>query len=187
MAYNFTPSPCTNYKKFVLINQVFDDAECDKILSYFVNPKVAAIRPENVVDISYRNSRVVWLHPQETNLWMYQRIETVMLEANRHHWNFQLSRIDATQLTEYSEKGHYGWHEDHGPGVHCIRKLSMVIQLTKEEEYEGGGLLLFPNDMASRSRGSAIIFPSFVTHKVEPVTKGKRMSLVTWAEGSAFI
>jgi len=187
MAYNFRPSPCTNFKRSVTLNQIFDDAECDKILTYFIDPKAAGIRPDGVIDIGARNSRVAWVYPTDDKLWMYEKITIALQEANRHHWNFQLARIDATQLTEYSEKGHYGWHEDHGEGVHCVRKLSMVIQLTPEKDYEGGGLVLFPNTRAPRTRGSAIIFPSFVTHKVEPVTKGKRMSLVTWVEGNAFI
>ena len=77
-----------------------------------------------------------------------------------------------------------------------LRKLSMTVSLTNPDEYEGGDLEFdFRNqDEASqpriceeiRPKGSVIVFPSFVWHRVKPVTKGIRHSLVCWNLGYPF-
>jgi PKHD-type hydroxylase len=71
----------------------------------------------------------------------------------------------------------------------AVRKLSISIQLTNPEEYEGGELYLYDEDkgtLMSKEQGTLIIFPSYVLHEVMPVTKGERNSLVTWVTGKQF-
>jgi PKHD-type hydroxylase len=70
-----------------------------------------------------------------------------------------------------------------------VRKLSISIQLTNPEEYEGGELYLYDDDkgtLMDKTQGTLIIFPSYVLHEVTPVTKGERNSLVTWVTGKQF-
>ena len=119
--------------------------------------------------------------------------------ANRHSFGLDAFWLYEIQLTTYhgSDADFYDWHQD------CIleqpepyqRKLSFIMQLSGSEEYEGGDLMFMPQYIpgwneqkaaAVREQGTVIIFPSFYAHKVTPVTKGTRRSLVAWVEGPAW-
>jgi len=95
----------------------------------------------------------------------------------------------ALQLLHYESKdlGFYDWHTDTGNGEAATRKISVVIPLSSPSDYEGGALMI--NNMgniikAEQERGSISLFPSYIPHKVEPVTGGHRWSLVSWIHGS---
>ena len=71
-----------------------------------------------------------------------------------------------------------------------VRKLSMSCLLTDPSEFEGGNLQVQTSDTpydVKLEKGDIVIFPSYVLHRVSPVTKGVRHSLVAWANGSAFV
>ena len=153
-----------------------------------------------------RNSDVVWLNDR----WIYNEIHPYIHQANKNAgWNFQWDWSESCQFTKYKKNQHYDWHCDSwdkvyktkGPDNGKIRKLSMTCQLSDGSEYSGGELEFdFRNydppqrDEAKHLRkateilpkGSIIVFPSFVWHKVKPVTKGTRYSLVAWHLGYPF-
>ena len=88
---------------------------------------------------------------------------------------------------------HYGWHADIGPGLLSKRKISITVQLSEPDEYEGGDMEVFkggsmkgPFDQAPRKAGCVFIFPSFMMHRVAPVTKGTRKSFVLWLGGNHY-
>ena len=108
---------------------------------------------------------------------------------NNQFWNYDLKNLFEFQLIKYDVGGNYHWHCDYGisPKRGMSRKLSMSIQLTPPEQYEGGELqvvdyanhtLMIPGDM-----GTVVVFDSKLAHKVWPVTWGQRISLVGWANG----
>lgn len=106
-------------------------------------------------------------------------------------WNYTLTGQEDTQLARYKSinKGHYDWHMDSTPPVNGIqRKLSCVILLSDPAEFEGGVLQLkhLEDKNLLDKQGTIIVFPSFIDHKVTPVTKGVRHTAVTWAIGPAF-
>ena len=80
-----------------------------------------------------------------------------------------------------------------GPGIYSTRKISYSIQLSDEDEYEGGDLVIFPDDITDeeklsfRRKGTIILFPSYRAHCVTPVTKGTRNAIVGWVHGNAFL
>ena len=154
-----------------------------------------------------RKSDLVWLD----DLWIYKEIHPFIREANeKAGWNFQWSRSESCQFTKYKLNQYYDWHtdgwdkpydrpgsDDHG----LIRKLSMTCQLTDGSEYTGGELEFdfrnYDPHMRDESKhriqckeilpkGSIIVFPSFVWHRVKPVTSGTRYSLVVWNIGNPF-
>lgn len=155
-----------------------------------------------------RKSDVVWLE----DTWIYKEIHPFIAEANRlAGWNFDWDYSEACQFTKYSKGQYYGWHCDSFPKPYNkpndkrfhgkIRKLSVTISLTDPDEYEGGNLEFdFRNQVdwennkkddikectEIRPKGSIIVFPSFVWHRVSPVTKGIRYSLVLWNVGLPF-
>ena len=138
-------------------------------------------------------------------MWLYKTIQPYVAEANKNSgWNFEWSITEQCQFTVYKKNQFYNWHQDssfrkYGKNVGSlegkIRKLSMTVLLNDPKEYEGGGFLFdltTPEDKKKNivkakeltSRGSIIVFPSFIWHKVEPITKGTRYSLVAWNCGN---
>lgn len=155
-----------------------------------------------------RKSDIVWLNEQ----WIWNTIHYYIEEANKNAgWNFDWDYSESSQFTKYkgTKKQHYGWHTDSWPEPYSmenenqnlkgkIRKLSCIVNLSEPEDYVGGNLQFDlrnnhdyednenPNIINAdfiKPRGSIIIFPSFVWHRVTPVTKGIRYSLVNWCVG----
>ena len=123
---------------------------------------------------------------------LYLKIFREIEKFNNDFFKFHLSEIvEDIQYTEYDEsyKGHYDWHLDCGNSN--TRKLSMVIQLSDPSEYEGGELQVHngesPYRTCTKEKGAMIMFPSFLQHRVTPVTKGTRRSLVLWVSGPPFV
>lgn len=169
---------------------------CDNIIR-----QASLIAPINATTFGgaqdLRRSKVRWLNRNDQNWdWLYGHIENIFKRANSS-FSFDLNYFHELQFTEYeaSYAGHYGWHEDlkwiPENDSNIQRKLSMVIQLSDPSEYQGGNLELeiphqSPDVFRLKQIGTAIVFPSFVKHRVTPVTQGKRYSLVTWYEGPPF-
>jgi len=156
-----------------------------------------------------RKSDLVWFN----DTWIYKEIHPYVHEANRRAgWNFEWDRSESCQFTKYKPGQYYDWHCDSwdkaykrknktDPDNGKIRKLSMTCQLTDGSEYSGGELEFdFRNyephqrDEAAHLRkateilpkGSIIVFPSFLWHRVKPITRGTRYSLVLWHLGYPF-
>jgi len=148
-----------------------------------------------------RNSSIVWMDDP----WIYREVHPFIHEANKiANWNFDWHYSEACQFTKYSESQHYTWHQDaflkpynkpNTPSHGMIRKLSVTISLADGDTYEGGDLEFNFNNTIddsqkfiekselSRKKGTIVVFPSFVWHRVSPVTKGTRYSLVVWNMG----
>jgi PKHD-type hydroxylase len=115
-------------------------------------------------------------------------------QCNKEFFNFDISSLhENLQYTEYDEsyQGRYDWHFDVGEGpLNCGRKLSVSIQLSDPSEYDGGDLQFSLDGdrtvIAEKDQGTMIIFPSYLRHRVTPVTRGARRSLVTWITGPPF-
>jgi PKHD-type hydroxylase len=153
-----------------------------------------------------RNSDLVWLN----DTWIYKELHPYIHKANKFAgWNYEWDRSESCQFTKYKLNQYYDWHCDshklpydkEGLEKGKIRKLSMTCQLTDGSEYEGGELEFDFRNYAPHMReeakhleqakeilpkGSIIVFPSFVWHRVKPVTKGTRYSLVMWNLGYPF-
>ena len=142
---------------------------------------------EGVLDTNTRTSHISWI-PFKKMPEMYKDIETIMKKTNGNHFGFEGMQItELAQYTEYPEGGFYDWHVDnyanceHEPPV---RKISMTCLLSPENEFEGGDLELMKEGQAVKlKQGEAAFFASFIRHRVAPVTKGVRRSLVMWFGG----
>jgi PKHD-type hydroxylase len=147
------------------------------------------------VDTTIRSSSIKWIPKTEKWSWLYTKLFNMAIEANNALWHFDLfTAIDSIQYTEYhaEEGGHYTWHQDIGPGPMSKRKVSITVQLSDSDEYEGGNLELFKGgdpeqaDKAPRGKGVVFIFPSYMMHRVTPITKGTRRSFVLWVGGTHY-
>jgi PKHD-type hydroxylase len=142
------------------------------------------------VDTKTRTSHISWI-PFSKLPEMYKVIENIMLKTNSNHFGFDGMRLtEPAQYTEYPTGGFYDWHID--SDVNCaneppVRKISMTCLLSPESEFEGGGLELMSDGKIVRPRqGQAIFFASFIRHRVIPISKGIRKSLVMWFGGPSF-
>ena len=142
-----------------------------------------------------RSSQIRWIPQNEEWWWLYNKLSDMIVTANNALWRFDLhSMPEQIQFTEYyaTENGHYTWHQDIGPGILSKRKISITVQLSDPSEYDGGVLEMWqggPQDSAVKAykgAGSVFIFPSYMMHRVTPVTRGVRKSFVLWVGGSHY-
>ena len=142
----------------------------------------------DVVPGNYRASHIAWIEPQPEAQWLFHRVGMLFALANRYYGFGLIGMLDPMQYTSYGAGEHFDWHMDLGSGQTSTRKLSLTIQLTGPDEYEGGILEFTGASTSPESRqlGAAVFFPSYVAHRVSPVSSGIRRSLVAWACGHAF-
>ena len=127
---------------------------------------------------------------------IFNRVYKLGMTSNNFNFGFDINQLQAVQFSIYDAKdaGHYDWHTDILWVTDSMfhRKLSVVVQLSDPSEYEGGELQFFNTTFTKQEKkrlqqkGSVIVFPSFIEHRVTPVTKGKRMSLIGWLTGAKF-
>ena len=152
--------------------------------------QVGMNKPKGGVDTNKRITTISWIPFKEMQP-MYDQINEFIQKANRNHFGFgDIQITEQAQFTEYPEGGFYDWHMDtdvtmtHEPPV---RKISMTLLLSPENQFEGGDLeLMAPGKRVKLKQGHAIIFASFLNHRVAPVTRGVRQSLVMWFGGTPF-
>lgn len=140
--------------------------------------------------LSTRKSNIFFVNRTPSYEWLFSHVEDKVAKVNRDFFNFDLYPIKFFQYTQYTveDEGFYDWHWDSYTSgeVETQRKISISIQLSDCEDYEGGVLELAPSGnltTAPKGENIAIFFPSFVNHRVSPITKGTRESLVFWVEG----
>lgn len=135
-----------------------------------------------------RKSNISWI-PPNNNSWLYQKIHNVVSFINNQYYHFDLEGVELIQYTTYhAPDGAYNMHVDYDPNSLVHRKISLTIQLSDDNSYEGGDLVVYPSsfDMpikSLRKKGSMTSFLSHMIHEVTPVTKGTRKSLVVWVAG----
>ena len=164
------------------------------------------VSEDDIKDVSKkRKSNVVWMDDP----WIYKEIHPFIHAANQNAgWNFNWDHSESCQFTKYKKGQYYDWHCDswdqpynkpEEPNSHGkIRKLSVTVTLSDPKDYKGGELEFdFRNLDPDKKRnikkcteilpkGSLIVFPSFVWHRVCPVKSGERNSLVVWNLGYPF-
>ena len=172
---------------------IFTPKQCQMIIDagHAQKPEQARVGGGNKkgdYDTKKRVTTISWI-PFKDMPEMYQQIENTMLRTNSNHFGFDGMRLtEPGQFTEYPKGGFYDWHMDsdtqftHEP---TVRKISMTCLLSDPSEFKGGELEFMdkgkrPNDL---KQGQAIFFASFLRHRVAPVKKGVRRSLVMWFGG----
>lgn len=176
------------------INQILSDNAWLNMQDAAVGGQVVNGTIQSETDKEVRNSRIGWMGLTPNNSHIWHRISDVVADVNRRFFHFDLTGCyEPFQLTLYTENSqdHYTWHTDMSMmDNHAPRKLSMSLLLSDPSEFEGGELQIKPDSDVSRTleqkRGRAWFFPSWVLHRVTPVTKGVRRSLVLWVAGPPF-
>lgn len=204
MAFNIPqPYPIQTLGHVCIANNVFTEEQMEQIdfledLQEFqsgtVGPKLKNI-PENQsqrVDSSARNSKVSWIYPDQNSHELFSRFSEVLQQINLDHFRKDIHGFDNMQYTIYEEGDFYDWHWDYEMlNTKYIRKISATIMVSGPDEYEGGEFQLVNLGSCNEdkmltvkpNRGDIIFFASWMVHRVKPITKGKRKSLVVWVMG----
>ena len=174
---------------------IFSPKQCQMVIDKGMSlkkeeAKVGMGKLEGGLDIKKRITSISWI-PFKDMPEMYRDIEATMLKANGNHFGFDGMRLtEVAQFTHYLEGGFYDWHMDNdvsGKLQPPVRKISMTLLLSDPSTFEGGELeFMSDGKKAKLKQGQAIFFASWLQHRVKPVTKGERKSLVMWFGGPSF-
>lgn len=197
--YIFSPSHNfgTGEHEFVTWRSAFSVEEINKLVELCETfPKVdATINAEGeTVNNEIRDTRVAWIPQNNDTIWFYDRLSWIARQLNGEFYKFDLfGFVEDFQYSVYNEENnsHYTWHRDTGFLSRGTppRKLTLVVQLSDPSDYEGGDLELLTKPSPStvdKEQGMVVAFPSYNLHRVTPVTKGTRRTLVIWICGPAF-
>lgn len=178
----------------------FTNDDLTTIISYCETQELKQATILNTEDldktINIRKSEIGFHHKNTETAWIFDKINFVINNINDEFYGFKLNGYNAFQYTTYdgSKNGKYDWHMDCSLGDYSLghetRKLSLTLLLN--DEFEGGEFELNTGTetgpiKVDTKKGRCILFPSFIIHRVKPVTSGFRKSLVVWCTGPKFI
>jgi len=160
--------------------------------TYEVAPKVDIAQSSENDPHNQRKSDVSWILPGDDTNQLFEFLSGIAHAANdQANWHFDTPILEPLQFTEYKVGQKYDWHVDQlmGELEETIRKISFTVLLN--DEFEGGELQIEAGSPANAERhhtidmkkGDICFFPSHLWHRVTPVTKGVRHSLVGWFRG----
>jgi len=195
--YHLLPHPTFDETDYGTWEEGFTTDECDEIIRLgeqydAKDSTVGSNQKDQKQNSAIRKSLNSWITLNNDTEWIYQRLGNISRCLNGMHWRFDISGFsEDLQYTRYnSDKSFYGWHIDSGVvgSDHPQRKLSLTLQLSGADEYEGGDFQINSGKLNTlpKKKGLVIAFPSYSLHQVTPVTKGIRRSLVVWLCGPPF-
>jgi PKHD-type hydroxylase len=201
MIYSISPLNAPGKDNCAFWDGFLTNDQINEILSYpewlsMTNGRIKGEQEAGTVDHTIRNSRISWLNLDENTQELWSVLSDTVGKVNSEFFQFNLTGMyEPIQLSLYSaeneEQGHYSWHTDMNMIDRTVpRKLSMSLLLSDPSEFEGGELQVKTTSdeeiTLDQEKGRAWFFPSWVLHRVTPVTKGVRRSLVLWVGGPAF-
>ena len=186
------------WKSYIVqtIGPIFSPKQCqmviDKGMSLKSEPAKVGMgkRPDGGYNPNKRITTISWI-PFKEMPEMYRDIEMNMLQANNNHFGFKRMQLtEPGQFTHYPTGGFYDWHMDNdiiGKQQPPVRKISMTLLLSDPSTFEGGELeFMSKGKTAKLEQGQAMFFASWLQHRVKPVIRGERSSLVMWFGGPSF-
>lgn len=191
------PIPWNFYKDNINLyaywDNLFTKEECEEIIKIAKNKGLkkgqTGRKNENTTNSNIRLSDICWLYNSDNVEWVLRRLTDIIMDLNKRYFEFDIFGMEGLQFSSYkAPSDKFGRHTDRSFNF-PIRKLSVSVQLSDPNDYEGGDLILYETEKGTKMKkkqGDLIIFPSFVLHEVTPVTKGERNSLVSWVTGKQF-
>ena len=184
---------------FINVSKVFTLEECAELVNigHSKNLEPGKIN-DGLVKSNIRNSDLRFIEPLNLEKigWMFERLKEVIDNVNDRVYEYELKCFTPPQFTLYKEGDFYDWHMDLLIGDPCsnlyMRKLSATVFLSNPNDFTGGEFLIgrkpdnTHENIVANEQGAMVLFPSFMSHKVNPVLSGQRYSLVVWCEGDKF-
>lgn len=189
--FNFPLRQLPNFTEFLVLEKAFGEQELQMINQLWAEEKKedAQLEGNKSVDDGLRKSSVIPIYPEMKTNWIFEKMMNIIFQANQYYFFDLNGFFEPLQLAEYGEGDFFDWHLDFGTGPTSNRKLSLTVQLSDSNEYEGGDLEFQINQnsvKAPRTQGTVVVFPSFIMHRVTEITKGKRRSIVGWVSGPPY-
>mgnify|MGYP003327558548 FL=1 len=196
--YNDPIRRATVFEPWCYWDDVFSNDELNKVIEYCESKELihgTTFGEKSKEEIEkVRISNIGFHNRNPETAWIFDKVNFILQSANEMFYNFNLNGYDSFQYTTYDaeKNGNYDWHMDTCMGSydqHHIRKLSLTLLLN--DDFEGGEFQLNTGNQNTPAilparKGRSLLFPSFMCHRVTPVTKGKRRSLVVWCLGPKF-
>lgn len=213
MNWLIAPSPDgLNEEQWAYWDGAFTDEELETIIKLGDSrpKKYAVVGTEGKYVEEIRRSLVNFMDDKlliEHAPFLLEKLTFICRKLNGAYFGFELSGFhEPFQYTTYDPSDaydndgkiisedkrivEYKWHLDKGPGEdRPPRKLSMVLGLLDPDEYEGGDFEIktgVESQILPIKKGRVIAFPSWTLHRVTPVTKGIRKTVVIWVGGPKF-
>lgn len=186
---------------YVFLESAFSDQEIDITMEYCESQKLRrGLVSNDKENEKIRKSNINFHTKNEHTEWIFEKLNSIITNLNNNFYGFDVNGYNSFQYTTYEaqESGHYDWHMDThmGPRLENIvyetlqpRKLSLTLLLNDPiKDFDGGEFEINRGspEKINFTKGMLILFPSFILHKVNPVTRGTRKSLVTWVTGPKF-
>ena len=192
--YKFQPNTANDPLEWYWFKNGFSNEEVDQIVAESANwgLTTAGITDAGILNEEARKSAIAWIPQVDRYKWIYEKLGNMITEANNELWKFNLTGMNEhIQYTEYyQDGGHYEYHLDVGAKYPLNqRKISITVQLAGPDEYEGGEVQILKGkhpDSLPKNKGCVLVFPSYILHRVTPITQGTRRSLVLWVGGDSF-
>ncbi|MBO3699547.1 2OG-Fe(II) oxygenase [Roseivirga sp. E12] len=182
-----------HFAEFVVFDRFFSPQEVDKIRALWnADSEVDATLSGSGAEYNeeLRKTKLTFIDDSDENAWIYQKLGQLGINCNNERYGYDLMGFHhRLQLARYGIGDFFDWHLDFGAGEISHRKLSITVQLSDPSEYEGGDLQFKINKNtydAPRDKGTVVVFPSFIMHRVTPITKGTRHSIVAWLAGPPY-
>ena len=184
-----------NFKFVVHRENFLSLSQCQKLMRYLetgqpTESELAGNYDKNILNKEVRDNKEVIINNEK----LKNKLKMVFELSNLSIWKSNIQEMEKVKILRYENGGKYKWHTDCGAKETSTRKLTAIVQLSDETNYEGGDLEFGITDdtgknnhKANKTRGSITIFPSFLSHRVTPITKGTRHSLITWMLGDCFV
>ena len=194
--YQLTPPPSIAVPEipFAVWNDGFTDDDILNIIKIGeqLSKHSATVGENNEINNTVRITDVAWIPLTDESQFIYDKLGYIARQLNGQFFDFDIwGFVEHLQYTVYdSDNSHYTWHLDRGSGTSDTpRKLSLVLQLSDPLDYDGGDLEIFAGPEPTKiekKKGLVVAFPSFMLHRVTPVTRGTRRTLVVWLTGPRF-
>ena len=181
--------------QFVIYRENFlRDDQCDKLIQALDTEKLkegelVGDYEDSIINKNVRQTLNIDFHDEN----LFVKVNNAIKIANEQYFNYDIDSIDTLRFLKYGIGGTYNWHTDYGRHECSMRKLTAIIQLSNSDDYEGGDFEFGLTDKegndlikGKRSKGCLLVFPSFLSHRVTPIIKGTRYSIITWMEGDTF-
>ncbi len=167
---------------FTVARRLLSAEDCERVLALARGAERGGVI-EGAADAgTRRRSAVAWLQSSPESAWVLRRLEALRAATP---FDVDIDGVEPLQVATYGPGDGYGWHIDLGPGPASRRKLSVSVLLSDRCDFVGGELELGADRgvSAGLQRGDAVVFPSYLRHRVRPVESGERRSLVAWFTG----
>lgn len=176
----------------VCLDKALDSEEISRICKHVDKLEKTQATLNGKVETEFRSCKTAWVPYDDEHAWLYGRLYELVTLVNEEAYFFNpIDFVEPIMYCEYDVDDHYGWHTDlasHPP--FSSRKLAITVQLSDSDDYRGGTLefAITPESTypVSRAKGSVLIYPTYIAHRIQPITKGKRKSLVFWVGGTSF-